>query len=165
MKENKLFNKQIDAQIKDIKHLKRDLSDKSCQLLDSQTIADKQVIEIEQLKSTLPDANFHFTKFKGTSEVVENLINRQLEFKHNNKKGLGYNAAPPPYNHNYFSFPITKEGEEMEKTMVYGKQPLSNFVEAGFEKPVDKVKSMMNDTNVSTSCAETVLIKGLDRGG
>ena len=82
-----------------------------------------------------------------------------MEFKHNNKRGLGYNAAPPPYNHNYFSFPITKEEEEMEKTMVYGKQPLSNFVEAGSVKPIDIVKTWVNDTNVYTSCADTVLIE------
>ena len=39
-KENKLFSKQIEAQLKDIKQLKKDLSDKSCQLTDSQTIVD-----------------------------------------------------------------------------------------------------------------------------
>ena len=57
-----------------------DLGDRSCQLTDSQNIVDKQELEIEQLKSTLNNADFHFTMFKGSSEVVENLINKQLEF-------------------------------------------------------------------------------------
>jgi len=78
---------------------------------------------------------------------------------HNNKRGLGYNATPPPYNHNYFAFPITKEEEETEKTMVYGKQPLSEFVKAGAGTPVDIVKSELNDTNVSIQCAESILVE------
>ena len=82
-----MFNKQVDAQINDIKQLKRDLSDKSCQLLDSQATVHNLTLEIEQLKSTLTDADFHFTKFKRTSQVVKNLINKPLSLKITTRKG------------------------------------------------------------------------------
>ena len=46
-KENKLFSKQIEGQLNDIKQLKSDLSDQFCQLKDSQNIVDKQELELE----------------------------------------------------------------------------------------------------------------------
>ena len=42
--------------------------------------------------------------------------------------------------------------------MVYGKQPLSEFVKASVGTPVDTFKSELNDTNVSIQCEEIVLV-------
>ena len=85
-----------------------------------------------------------------------------MEFKHNNKRGLGYNAAHPSYNYNYFGFPVTKEEEEKKKKMVYGKHPLNETVGIGLVQPIDTVHVGVNDTNASTSCAAKAQIEDCD---
>ena len=57
--------------------------------------------EIDTLKTRFENADFNFKKFDVSSKKVESITEKQLKFKDNQNKGLGYHNVPPPFNDNY----------------------------------------------------------------
>ena len=82
--------------------------------------------EVESLKGKFETAKLNVRKYDFSSEVVANMIDHCIQFKHNQSKGLGYDNVPPPFNHTYQIQPLTKEEIAKEPFMVYGKP--SGFV-------------------------------------
>ena len=77
---------------------------------------------------------------------------KQLKFKDNQNKGLGYHSVPPPFNDNYTP-PL--EINEDEILAQYGPPPVPALVKTEPSRPTKNIE--MTDTNDSTSCAGKVV--------
>ena len=75
------------------------------------------------------------------------MIHYCLQFKQPQKKGIGYDKVPPPFNHNYQYRPVSDEEIANESFMVYGKP--KSFVSGGVIN--------VENTNVYTSPADQSL--------
>ena len=84
------------------------------------------------------------------------MIENQLWWKENEGEGRGFSQIPPPYNHNYGPTPVTKEQEEETKDLKYGKQ---DRCKGTGSDGVGPSTTSVNDSNVSTSCAEKLVVK------
>ena len=77
-----------------------------------------------------------------------------MKWKDNQKNSLGYHSVPPPFNDNYVS---ASETIEIDKPAQYGQPPVSISVKTEQSSPTKSVD--VNDTNVSTSCADKVTVQ------
>ena len=111
-KAQKPLKTQLDAKTKDFRKLQQEYSNK-CENYDyiKRQLAEL-TIELDALKAKYNDVEFAFKKFDVSSEVVASMIEKQLKFKDNQSKNLGYNSVPPPFNDNY-NPPLETNEEEI----------------------------------------------------
>lgn len=136
----------MEAAVKDFKRIAQEHSVTSSNLIFAKEDIAKLTAELDALKAKYQDAEFNFKKFDVSSTVVETMIEKQLRFKNQDKdkKGLGYNSVPPPFNDNYTP-PL--ETSEFEPFSHYGKSHESSSVNSNnFDHA--------NVSNVSASCAD-----------
>ena len=93
----------MEAAVSDFHRIQHEFSEKSGHLKDVKAKIGFLTAELEALKEKYNDADFNFKKFDVSSEVVETMIEKQLKFKNQKTKGLGYGQVPPPFNDNYTS--------------------------------------------------------------
>ncbi|TLX69632.1 hypothetical protein E9993_22845, partial [Labilibacter sediminis] len=162
-KEMKPLKVKLEATTKDFKRIAEENSvNRGWLRLEKEENA-KLTAELEALKAKYQDNEFSIRKFDASRTAVETLIDEQTRYRNQDKekKGIGYNEVPPPWNDNYTSPLETKESEE---PMQYGKP--TAVVAPTAEKQEDcastsKSKSDdLNDTNVSSSCAGEHLDEG-----
>ena len=116
------YKDMVEAQKRDIRKLQKDLSEEKCRHLHFKELAEKLNAELDSLKLTFENTEFNFKKFEVSSEKVEKMINKHLQFskKETRNKGLGYVSIPPPYNHFYTNIPLTDEEIAAIPDMAYG---------------------------------------------
>ncbi|MFS7996454.1 hypothetical protein Hanom_Chr12g01130191 [Helianthus anomalus] len=117
------YKDMVEVQKRGIRKLHNDMSEAQCRYLHFKELSEKLIIELDSLKSTFENMEFNFKKFDVFSEKVEKMINQQLKYnkKEVRNKGLGFVCIPPPYSHNYSSYPMTKEEIDNLPKMEYGK--------------------------------------------
>jgi hypothetical protein len=64
-----------------------------------ETQLEKTKKELEQVKCQFEKAQLDIEKFSNASKAMDSLLKAQVHDKL--KRGIGYNATPPPYNNNY----------------------------------------------------------------
>ncbi|MFS7899494.1 putative transcription factor interactor and regulator CCHC(Zn) family [Helianthus anomalus] len=164
-KTHKILKEKVEAQHKDIRRLEQDLSQKSCVYLDAQQKIAELTAELDSVKTSFKENDFHLKKIDKSSSLVSNIVGEHAKFEGQKAQGLGYNQVPPPFNHNYTSSLLSADG----------KFDLNNFVKPksseNFEKldesdksfktlssdgtvTVDAIFKCVNNSDASTSCAE-----------
>ena len=82
------------------------------------------------------------------------MIENHLKFKDQTTEGLGYNNVPPPFNDNYTP-PI--EPVILRRPVPVSQTPVP--VSTKIEKPQQVMTTKPNESNASTTCADTVLVE------
>ena len=101
-------------------------------------------------------------KFDVSSEKVEIMIENHLQYRDQSTEGLGYNCVPPPFNHNYTP---SIEPIILKKLVITGNSSVPIFTQTDktvpirIEKPKQDVTSKPNESNASTTCADTILVE------
>ncbi|MFS7945463.1 hypothetical protein Hanom_Chr06g00524581 [Helianthus anomalus] len=153
------YKDMVEAQKRDIRQLHKDLSQEKCRHLHFKELSEKLTIELDSLKSTFENTEFHFKKIDVSSEKVENMINKQLQFskKETRNKGLGYVSIPPPYNHSYTAIPMTERKIANMPDMVYG-WASDVKVEPAKSKKTEISKPKKNETKTTEPASTPVVV-------
>ncbi|KAL4584141.1 hypothetical protein LXL04_008731 [Taraxacum kok-saghyz] len=146
--------KKLEAQTKDYRRVQEELSVKSCVYDIAQQKISTLTAELNVSNARFKDAEFNFRKFEVSSENVKIMIENHLKFKNNSTNGVGYNSVAPPFNDNYTP-PL--EPVILKRLVPVGQSRVHISAKIETPKQVDLVK--VNDSNVSTSCADTVLVE------
>ncbi|TLX69561.1 hypothetical protein E9993_22885, partial [Labilibacter sediminis] len=147
----------LEATTKDFKRMAEENSMNKSWLIFAKEDNAKLTAELEALKAKYQNNEFSIRKFDASQIAVENLIDEQTKYRNQEKekKGIGYNEVPPPWNDNYTSPLYTKESDT---PMQYGKQPTDNKTENVSASKSDD--NDVHDANASSSCAGNSLDEG-----
>ena len=100
-KDQKPLKEKVEAQAKDLTRIKEEYSQKCVHYRFAKEEIAKLTAELDTLKAKFEKADFNFKKFDVSSNVVETMIEKQLQFQFKKRVGLGYNSVPPPFNDHY----------------------------------------------------------------
>ncbi|XP_052625864.1 uncharacterized protein LOC128132899 [Lactuca sativa] len=103
------------------------------------------IAELDTLKDKFETVDFYFRKFNVSGEVVANMIDHCMQFKHNQSKGLGYDKVPPPFNHTYQFQPLSKEEIANEPFMAGVPDLIKKFIVLIENKINHRVKALRTD--------------------
>ena len=134
--------------------MKEELSEKNNLYNLAQYTISKLTAELDASNARFKDVEFNFKKFEVSSEKVEVMIENHLQFRDQSTEGLGYNRVPPPFNNNYTP-PI--EPIILKKLVIPGQSTVPIFTQT--EKTVSIKIEKSNESNASTSCADSVLVE------
>ncbi|KAI3692780.1 hypothetical protein L6452_32603 [Arctium lappa] len=103
--------------------------------------------ESEKLREELTKVKLDVEKFSNASKAMDSLLQTQIHDKL--RRGIGYNATPPPYNNNYI--PPTSDLLETKdrKDLLEGATEIDPLDEVVVEDKTDKEVGKSKENNVS----------------